>query len=141
MRGLLAARDAASLTRELFRVENFTRDNLAWPLTVAELQRSQSHVRASHSCAYSLCALLAHCTGQDGDLERLRCFLEKMRQGHNLSIGVVGGSVSAGRCCGARPSLCMRPFTSVLSMRAYTQFEHGADGSRRPIPQEDAGMA
>ena len=67
--------DAAALARELFAPEAFARDNLPEQLTTSELQRSISHL---------------------GDLERLHCFLEKARAGGNLSIGVVGGSVSAG---------------------------------------------
>ena len=67
--------DIASLSRELFAPEHFVRDNVPEPLTVADLQRSQSH---------------------DGDFERLRCFLAKLRQRRNVTIGVVGGSVSAG---------------------------------------------
>ena len=67
--------DVASLSRELFAPERFVRDNVPEPLTVAEVQRSQSH---------------------DGDFERLSCFLAKLRQRRNVTIGVVGGSVSAG---------------------------------------------
>ena len=69
------ASDAPSLARELFVPEVFTRDNLPEHLTNSELQRSISHL---------------------GDLERLHCFLEKIRAGRNVSVGVVGGSVSAG---------------------------------------------
>ena len=69
------ASDAASLARELFAPEVFARDNLPEQPTSSELQRSISHL---------------------GDLERLQCFLDKLRAGGNVSIGVVGGSVSAG---------------------------------------------
>ena len=69
------ASDAPSLAQELFVPEFFARDNLPEQLTNSELQRSISHL---------------------GDLERLHCFLEKVRAGGNVSIGVVGGSVSAG---------------------------------------------
>ena len=69
------ASDAPSLAHELFVPEVFTRDNLPEHLTNSELQRSISHL---------------------GDLERLHCFLEKVRAGRNVSVGVVGGSVSAG---------------------------------------------
>ena len=65
----------APFARELFVPEVFTRDNLPEHLTNSELQRSISHL---------------------GDLERLHCFLEKIRAGRNVSVGVVGGSVSAG---------------------------------------------
>ena len=32
----------------------------------------------------------------EGNLERLRCFLQKLRRGGNLTIAAVGGSITAG---------------------------------------------
>ena len=89
---MLSARasDAPSLAHELFVPEVFTRDNLPEHLTNSELQRSISHL---------------------GDLERLHCFLEKVRAGRNVSVGVVGGSVSEGR----RP-VCLMQLLHVLCL-------------------------
>jgi hypothetical protein len=52
------ADDASSLAHELFVPEFFAQDNLAEHLTRSELHRSISHL---------------------GDLERLHCFLDKVR--------------------------------------------------------------
>ena len=45
------------------------------PLSVSQLQQTLSH---------------------EGNLERLRCFMQKLRDGQNVTLAAVGGSITAG---------------------------------------------
>ena len=119
------ASDTPSLAHELFVPEVFARDNLPEHLTNSELQRSISHL---------------------GDLERLHCFLEKLRAGNNVSIGVVGGSVSAGSSSMVRTDqggLFHKKMQSWLQRRFprshITHFNAAWQGPRAPARSSSCG--
>ena len=117
--------DASSLAHELFVPEVFAQDNLPEHLTTSELHRSISHM---------------------GDLERLHCFLEKLRAGNNVSIGVVGGSVSAGSSSMVRTDqggLFHKKMQSWLQRRFprshITHFNAAWQGPRAPARSSSCG--
>ena len=70
-----------SLVSDLASYPSFP-DPLPIPLSLAERERSISH---------------------EGGLSRLRCLLAKLRQGKNVTMAVLGGSVSAGSSSRVRP--------------------------------------
>jgi len=73
---------ASALFRELASLPLLGDDLPAGVLNLAHLRRAVSH---------------------EGGLNRLRCFAAKLRAGNNVSIAVLGGSVSAGSSSRVRP--------------------------------------
>ena len=71
----------AALAAELNAAPNIA-DPLPLPLSLAHRQQSVSH---------------------EGGLSRLHCLLAKLRRGSNVTMAVLGGSVSAGSSSRVRP--------------------------------------
>ena len=75
-------------------------DPLPIPLSLSQVQRAISH---------------------EGGLERVRCLLDKLAGGGNVTIAVLGGSVSAGSSSRVRPDQSGALHTSVVPESGPTQ--------------------
>jgi hypothetical protein len=71
---MAALRELGRLAADLGNPETVP-DALPQPLSVGQLQQALSH---------------------EGSLERLRCFMQKLRSGQNVTLAAVGGSITAG---------------------------------------------
>eukprot|EP00965_Chrysotila_dentata_P072576 2398067-Pleurochrysis_carterae.AAC.5 len=86
------------------------------PLSLEELQRSLSHI---------------------GPLERLRCLIQRIRGGENVTIGVIGGSISAGSSSAVRPDqtgLFHKKFQLWLQQRLASGTVHHFNAAMPAIP-------
>ena len=71
---MAALRELGRLAADLGKPETVPHA-LPQPLSVSQLQQTLSH---------------------EGNLERLRCFMQKLRDGQNVTLAAVGGSITAG---------------------------------------------